>query len=122
MIARAILALFAIAMIATGVAFCAVAINVLLIPLVGEPGAAALTALVLFFIVGAGKVIYLAFSRSKPVMLPPSPTATAQHAQQPQSQDALVVALTQMAQHYPLLAIACSATLGLAEALNKKTH
>jgi hypothetical protein len=117
MIARAILVLVAVAMIATGVAFCGVAINLLLIPLTGEPAAAALTALALFLTVGAGAIVYLAVSRSHPVVNSPLHAA---NAQPQQSQEALVTALAQMAKEHPLLAVACSATLGLADAMKRR--
>ncbi len=123
MIARALLILIAIAMVATGVAFCGVAINLLLIPLTGEPAAAALTALSLFLTVGAGVIVYLALSRSPPtVNFASSTAATAQPQPTQQSQEALVTALAQMAKDHPLLAVAASATLGLADALKRNTR
>lgn len=119
MIARAILVIVAVAMIATGVAFCGIAINLLLIPLAGEPWAAALTALALFLTVGTGGIVYLALSRSHPVINSSSPGASAQPQQ---SQEALVTALAQMAKEHPFLAVACSATLGLADAMKRNSR
>ncbi len=116
MIARAILIALAIAMVATGVAFCGVAIYLLLLPIVDAPGAAALTALVLFLTVGAGATIYLATAHTRSPALPP-PAAAAM-----QSPDALVSALTQLAAEHPLMAVACAAALGMTDAMKRKAR
>jgi hypothetical protein len=115
MIARIILGILAITMVGTGVAFSGVAFYLLLTPMVDAPAAAALTALALFFLVAAGATIHLAYVRERPTLKPqPSPAAN------PHSQDALVTALTQLANEHPLMAVACAAALGMSDAMKRK--
>ncbi len=116
MIARIVLGILAIAMMGTGVAFSSVALYLLLTPLVEAPVAAALTALTLFFLVGAGATIYLAYMRERPT-LKPQPAAAAANMH---GQDALVTALTQLASEHPLMAVACAAALGMSDAMKRK--
>jgi hypothetical protein len=116
MIARIILGILAIAMVGTGVAFSGVALYLALIPMVEAPAAAALTALTLFFLVAAGATIYLAYLRERPT-LKAQPAAAAANSH---GQDALVTALTQLANEHPLMAVACAAALGMSDAMKRK--
>jgi hypothetical protein len=116
MIARAILVAVAVAMVATGVAFSGVAVYFLLLPVADAPAAAALTALIFFFTVGAGAAIYLAIAHWRsPTLAPPLHAAAPHH-----SQDALITALTQLAKEHPLMAVACAAALGMTDAMKRK--
>ncbi len=117
MIVRIILGILAITMVGTGVAFSSVALYLLLTPLVEPVAAAAITALTLFFLVAAGATIYVAYVRERPT-LKPQPAATV--AKMP-GQDALVTALTQLANEHPLMAVACAAALGMSDAMKRKT-
>ncbi len=120
MIARIVLGILAIAMMGTGVAFSSVALYLLLTPLVEAPAAAALTALTLFFLVGAGATIYLAYMRERPTLKPQPAAAAAAAAANMHGQDALVTALTQLASEHPLMAVACAAALGMSDAMKRK--
>ncbi|NOT39987.1 MAG: hypothetical protein HOP13_05800 [Alphaproteobacteria bacterium] len=117
MIARVILVVIAVTLVGTGVAFCGVAVYLLLLPIADAPAAAALTAIILFLTVGAAAAIYLAIVHWR------SPTLAPLHAAAPvQSQDALVSALTQLAKEHPLMAVACAAALGMSDAMKRKTR
>lgn len=113
MIARAVLVAIGLATIGTGVAFCGLAIYLLLSPVVAAPAAAAITALVLFVAVGTAVTIHFAFAHRGATALTPRTAG-------PQSQDALVTALTLLAKEHPLMAVGCAAALGLTTALNRR--
>lgn len=115
MIARIVLVAVAVSLVWTGVAFCGVAIHLSLCLIVSAPVAAALTALILFVVAGAGATIYLAISKSHAVTLPPA-VQSAQH------HDTLVIALSQLAKEHPLLAVGCAAALGMTDAMNGKAR
>jgi hypothetical protein len=111
-IARIILVAVGVSLVGTGVAFGGVAVYLSLCLTASAPAAAALTALILFVVAGAGATIYLAVSRNHSV----APQAVAQSAQ---SQDTLVVALSQLAKEHPLLAVGCAAALGMTDAMSR---
>lgn len=114
MIARAYLIVVAVALLATGVGFCGVAIYLLLATLVSVPAAAALTALILFLTTGAAAAIYVAATRQAANSSPSPATAPLR------SPEALVAALTQLAKEHPLLAVICAAALGLSDSITSK--
>lgn len=119
MISRIVLVALAAAITCTGVAFAGVALFLFLSETTSAAGAAALTALIFFAIVGFGVLIYLALTRQQ---APTIATAALGAAAQPRAiqEDALVPALTQLAKDHPLIAVGCAAALGVADAMKNR--
>jgi hypothetical protein len=117
MIARILLGLVAIGVLWTAVAFAGVAVYLALLGSMLPWGAAAMTALIFFVIIGLGFGIYYvsATSNGAPAQQPSHIAAPS-----PAQNDTLVPALTQLAKEHPWLAVGAAAALGVADSMKKR--
>lgn len=118
MIARIILAVLAIGVLWTAIAFGAFSIYLALLEAMLPWGAAAVTALIFTTIFAISLSIYYASTRG----VTSAPPRQAEHlaAPSPAQNDTLVPALTQLAKEHPWLAVGAAAALGVADSMKKR--
>jgi len=113
LINRIVALVLIMAMSATAVGFTGLSVYLFFLPVVGAAASAALTAAVLVLIVAVAFWFQQpqTTSATRPILvqanLPPMP-------------DALVASLATIARTYPLIAVACAAAMGLADALERE--
>lgn len=116
MIARILLGLVAIGVLWTAIAFAGFAVYLGLLESMLPWGAAAVTALIFFALIGLGFSIYYASSSNGSTFSQPQHIA----APSPAQNDSLVPALTQLAKEHPWLAVGAAAALGVADSMKKR--
>jgi hypothetical protein len=118
MIARVILAVLAIGVLWTAIAFAGFGIYLALLDAMLPWGAAAVTALIFTTIFAIGLSVYYVSTRGATS----TPLRHAEHlaAPSPAQNDTLVPALTQLAKEHPWLAVGAAASLGVADSMKKR--